>query len=92
MSATAAGLFGELLRIAAANGLVTGLRIGPIVSGHYQIHIWIGPRIGDRYEWHERFDQATPHEAAIDAMSSKAIEYCQEHWNCRRVVDEATAA
>ena len=62
-------MFGELLRMAAANNLVTGLRVGPIASGHYQIHIWIGPRIGDRYEWHQRFDHATPYEASISTMS-----------------------
>ncbi len=83
-------MLSELLIMAAANNLVTGLRVGPIISGHYQIHIWIGPRIGDRYEWHERFDHATLYEESISTMSRKAMDYCLEHWNCRRVDDAAT--
>jgi hypothetical protein len=86
------GLFGELLRMAAANNLVTGLRVGPIISGQYQIHIWIGPRVGDRFEWYQRFDHATAYGEAIDIMSAKAFDYCVEHWNCRRVGQEAAAA
>jgi hypothetical protein len=85
-------MFAQLLRVAAANNLVTGLRVGPIVDGHYQIHIWIGPRIGDRHEWHQRFDHITPYEEAIAEMSGKAMDYCVEHWNCRRLVEGATAA
>jgi hypothetical protein len=84
-------MFSELLRMAAANNLVTGLRVGPIVSGHYLIHIWIGPRVGDRYEWHQRFDHTAPYEESISVMSRKAMDYCVEHWNCRQVVAEATA-
>jgi hypothetical protein len=86
------GLFGELLRLAAANNLVTGLRVGPVISGHYQIHIWIGPRVGDRFEWYQRFDHAISYEDSIDAMATKAIDYCADHWNCRRVGQEVHAA
>jgi hypothetical protein len=85
-------MFGKLLKLAAANNLVTGLRVGPIASGRYQIHIWVGPRVGDRYEWYERFDLAISHEEAIDTVAERAIAYCIEHWNCRLVSDEATAA
>jgi len=85
-------MFGNLLRMAAANNLVTGLRVGPIVAGRYQIHIWVGPRVGDRYEWYERFDLATPYDAAIDAVADRAFGYCVEHWNCRRIADDVTAA
>jgi hypothetical protein len=85
-------MFSQLLRMAAANNLVTGLRVGSITDGHYQIHVWIGPRVGDRFEWYERFELATAYEDAIDVMAGKAMEYCQEHWNCRRVAEEATAA
>ena len=86
------GLFGELLRMAAASNLLTGLRVGPVVSGQYQIHIWIGPRVGDRFEWYQRFDHATRYEDSIDAMATKAMDYCADHWNCRRVGQAADAA
>lgn len=85
-------MFGELLQLAAANNLVTGLRVGPLVAGRYQIHIWVGPRVGDRYEWFEKFEVAVPHEEAIDAVADRAIDYCVEHWNCRRPADEVSAA
>jgi hypothetical protein len=85
-------MYPQLLRMAAANNLVTGLRVGPIVSGHYQIHIWIGPRVGDRYEWYQRFDHATPYEESISAMSRKAMDYCLKHWHRRGAAEEATAA
>jgi hypothetical protein len=89
VSATDKRLFGELLRMAAANNLVTGLRVGAIVSGQYQIHIWIGPRVGDRFEWYQRFDHGTVYEDAIDIMASKALDYCVDHWNCRRIGPKA---
>ena len=92
VSATDRWIFGELLRLAAANNLVTGLRVNSIISGQYQIHIWIGPRVGDRFEWYERFDHTTPYEEAIDVMAGKAMDYCTEHWNCRQVAEEATVA
>ena len=92
VSATDKRLFGELLRMAAANNLVTGLRVGAIVSGQYQIHIWIGPRVGDRFEWYQRFDHATPYEEAIDTMANKALDYCLDHWNCRRAGQETRPA
>ena len=92
VSATDRRLFGELLRMAAANNLVTGLRVGAIISGQYQIHIWIGPRVGDRFEWYQRFDHGTVYEDAIDIMASKALDYCVDHWNCRRVRQEVDAA
>jgi hypothetical protein len=86
------GLFGELLRMAAANNLMAGLRVGPVISGQYQIHIWIGPRVGDRFEWYQRFDHATPYEESIDIMSTRALDYCADHWNCRRMGHQASAA
>jgi hypothetical protein len=92
VSTTDREIFGQLLRMAAANNLVTGLRVSPIISRQYQIHIWIGPRVGDRFEWYQRFDHATPYEEAIDTMANKAMDYCLDHWNCRRVVDEARPA
>jgi hypothetical protein len=85
-------MFAKLLQLAAANNLVTGLRVGPLVSGRYQIHIWVGPKVGDRYEWFERFDPTTPHEEAIDAVADRALIYCVEHWHVRLASDEATAA
>ena len=86
------GLFGELLRMAAANNLVTGLRVGSIISGQYQIHIWIGPRVGDRFEWYQRFDHTTDYGDAIDVMATKALDYCADHWNCRSAGQNATTA
>ena len=85
-------MFAKLLRLAAANNLVTGLRVGPIVSGRYQIHLWVGPRVGDRYEWFEKFEITMSYENAIDTVAGRAIDYCVEHWNCRRVDDEVNAA
>ena len=85
-------MFDKLLKMAAANGLVTGLRVGPNIGNQYQVHIWIGPRIGDRHEWYERFDLDTPQREAINAVAGKALDYCLEHLNCRRVADEVTAA
>jgi hypothetical protein len=85
-------MFSKLLRLAAANHLVTGLRVGPIVAGRYQIHIWVGPRVGDRYEWFERFDLTNPYDEAIDTVADRALVYCIDHWNCRGVVDDVTAA
>ena len=84
-------MFIELLTMAAANNLMTGLRVGPYSRDHYQIFIWVGPRVGDRNEWHERFDLAIPVEQAIDKMAMIAIDYCRDHWNCRRLAEEATA-
>jgi hypothetical protein len=85
-------MFIELLKLAAESNLVTGLRVGPYTGDHYQIYIWIGPRVGDRNEWHERFDLATPVEEAIDKMALVALDYCRDHWNCRRAIEEATDA
>jgi hypothetical protein len=81
-------IFDELLGVAAANSLVTGLRVGPFGGGCYQIHIWIGPRVGDRHEWYQRFDMATPHGEAINSVAERALTYCRAHWDCGRVADE----
>jgi hypothetical protein len=68
-----------LFDAAAARGLMTGLRVGPKVHGEYRLAIWIGPRLGERYEWTRGFPASTPLSESLGAITDEVFSYCEEH-------------
>jgi hypothetical protein len=68
-----------LFDTAAARGLMTGLRVGPKTDGQYRLAIWIGPRVGERYEWSRGFPASIPLSESLAAITHEALSYCEQH-------------
>ena len=69
----------RLVAASAALGLTVGIRINPPAAGEYQILIWIGPRLGERYEWTRRFAVSEPQAEALNSMAAFILDYCRRH-------------
>ena len=73
-----------LFAAAASRGLMTGVRVGPHIHGEYRLVIWIGPRIGEHYEWTRAYPAATPLSDSLRAMTQEVFSYCEQHdWGGR---------
>jgi hypothetical protein len=68
-----------LFATAAARGLMTGVRVGPEAHGEYRLVIWVGPRVGERYEWHRHFPASAPLSASLGAIARDVFSYCEQH-------------
>jgi hypothetical protein len=62
-----------LFNAAAAHGLMTGLRVGATVHGEYRLAIWIGPRVGERYEWTRTYPASTPLSDGLRAITREVL-------------------
>jgi hypothetical protein len=69
----------ELLNAAGAQGLTIGIRVSPAAAGEYRLVIWIGPRLGERYEWSRRYLVSVPHSEGLNSLAREVLEYCEAH-------------
>ena len=69
----------RLFEAAAEQSLTINLRINPPASGEYQLQVWVGPRLGERYEWTRRFPIRVPQEDALQAIADDILDYCKQH-------------
>ena len=72
-------MFIELLNAAGAHGLTIGIRVSPPAAGEYRLLVWIGPRLGERYEWSRRYLVSAPQEEGLNALAREVLEYCEAH-------------
>ena len=93
----------ELLTLAADQNQIVGIRIQPGIDRSFHVHIWVGPRLGERAEWFSEFSAGTDQMAAIDQVAASAIAYCRRPvgsdktagaftWGSRATADESMSA
>ena len=67
-------MFARLLQLATEKKLIVGTCIHPSGPSGYQVEIWIGPSMGERREWCERFSCDIPPMEALDRVAAIAEE------------------
>lgn len=82
----------ELLELTARQGKILGLRVRPPTPDGFEVHVWIGPRMGDRMEWYERFPVDMSPMDGIERVAELALDYCRRHGDCAGIKTQPTEA
>lgn len=70
-------MLADLLALAADQGQIVGMRIQP-GEATFQVHVWVGPGMGERMEWFDEFPAERSRIAAVDAVAARVIACCRE--------------
>lgn len=64
----------DLLALAANEAKIVGFRVQPGNAASFQVHVWIGPNLGERLEWFEDYSVDVDRTDAIDHIAARALQ------------------
>ena len=83
-------MFAHLLDVAAQNSAILGLGVTPHPAGGFEIHLWVGLSLGERFEWFEAFDKPLTLITAADQIAERALVFCRlNNWGRMHHLDSA---